>query len=348
MQFGLYAPVPHVTVGSAEIARSVREAGGPLPAGGLDQQFLLSRTVLLAADRAGFDIVLFAERHLGTDLEAWMLAGAIGPMMQRTRAMVAVHPGLWSPQLIAKMASTLDRMAPARMAINLVTGWNVEEARMYGADIMLADDDRYIRAEEFITIVHGMWRETPFSFKGRFYDVDAAELLLKPASPSPPEIFTASRSPRGLDMVARVADWWFLDFDKTARSTADVEESLRRSIDAVGVRAAKLGRRVRFAFNPFIAFGPSRDAAIAEARRLLTPAEPDADIRKLENRIGPAMMAGCVGHPDQVRAQLDKYHAMGIELFLLKFPPTAERVEEIRRQVIEPMRRQLGKVATSR
>ena len=338
MLFGLYAPVPHVTVGSSKIARSVREAAGPMPPGVLDQQYLLSREVLLAADRAGFDIVLFAERHLGTDLEAWMLAGAIGPQMSRARSMVAVHPGLWSPQLIAKMAASLDRMCPARMAINLVTGWNVEEARMYGADIMLADDDRYIRAEEFVEVVRGMWAETPFSFTGRFYSVDKAELLLKPASRAAPEIFTASRTPRGLDMVARLADWWFLDFDKAARSTAQVEDSLRRSIAGVGERAARLGRRVRFAFNPFIGFGPSRDAAIGEARRLLTPAEPDADVRKLENRIGPAMMAGCVGRPDEVRAQLERYMAMGIELFLFKFPPLVTQVEAIRAEIIEPLR----------
>lgn len=338
MKFGLYAPVPHVTVGSPEIARSVREAGGPLPDGVLDQQYALSRDVLLAADRAGFDIILFAERHLGTDFEAWMLASAIAPMTKQIRAMVAVHPGLWSPQLIAKMATSLDRMTPGRMAINLVTGWNVEEHRMFGGDTLPDSDDRYVRAEEFIEVVRGMWRETPFTFKGRFFDVDAAQLLLKPATATPPDIFTASRSPRGLDMVARAADWWFLDFDKAARSTAEVEDSLKRSIDGMRERMTKLGRTVRFAFNPFVAFGPSRESAEANARRLLTPAEPDADIRKLENRIAPAMMAGCVGPPEDVCAQIAKYHAMGIELFLLKFPPTVGHVEEIAREVIGPMR----------
>ena len=43
---------------------------------------------------------------------------------------------------------------------------------------------------------------------------------------------------------ARIADWWFLDYDKSARSTVEVEESLQRSIAAVSERAARLGRRV--------------------------------------------------------------------------------------------------------
>ena len=338
MQFGIYAPVPHVTVGSTEIAAAVREAAGPLPPGTLDRQLVLSRDVLGAADRAGFHIILFAERHLGTDLEAWMLASAIGTMTTRIRSLVAVHPNLWSPQLIAKMATTLDRMTPGRMAINLVTGWNVEEHRMFGGGDIAYTDDRYVRAEEFIAVLRGMWAETPFTHKGRFFDVDAAQLLLKPATPTLPEIFTASRSPRGLDMVARTADWWFLDFDKAAATTAEVMASIRCSIDIMNERTARLGRQVRYAFNPFIAFGPSREAAMANARRLLTPDIPDADIRKLEGRIAPAMRAGCVGTPDQVREQLLAYHALGIELFLFKFPPTVAHVEEIRREVIVPLR----------
>ena len=346
MQFGIYAPVPHVTVGSAEIAHAVREAAGPLPAGAVDRQLEVSREVLGAADRAGFDIILFAERHLGTDLEAWMLACAIGPQLGPTiRTMVAVHPGLWSPQLIAKMASSLDRMCPGRMAINLVTGWNVEEHTMFGGDALLHNDDRYVRAEEFVEVVRGLWRQTPFTHKGHHYDVDAARLLSKPAGASPPEVFTASRSPRGLDMVARIADWWFLDYDKSARSTAEVEDSLGRSIAGMNERAARLGRKVRYAFNPFIGFGPTREAAIAEARRMLTPDIPDADRIKLDFRTAPAMMAGLIGTPDEVRAQLRRYAAMGIELFLFKFAPTVAMVEAVRREVIEPMRKEAaGKI----
>ena len=91
--------------------------------------------------------------------------------------MPAVHPGLWHPTLIAKMAACLDRLTTGRSAINLVTGWNEVEARMYGGDILLHEDDRYIRAEEFVRCMRGMWSETPFSFDGRFYQVKESQLL---------------------------------------------------------------------------------------------------------------------------------------------------------------------------
>jgi alkanesulfonate monooxygenase SsuD/methylene tetrahydromethanopterin reductase-like flavin-dependent oxidoreductase (luciferase family) len=184
-----------------------------------------------------------------------------------------------------------------------------------------------------------MWTQTPFSFDGRFYKVRESQLLLKPATPHPP-IFTASRSERGLEMIARHADWWFLDYDKSAADLAGVEDSLRGSIAGMNERAAKYGRKVRFAFNPFIALGDSDEAALERAKKLLTPDEPDADVRKMMSRVGPAMKSGCIGRPEKVCEQLCKYLDMGIELFLLKFVPTVEEVHTIGEEVIAPLRRQ--------
>lgn len=338
LQFGMFAPVPHITVGSRAMTHAVACAAAPLSEGAIDPAYVLARDVLAAADRAGFDLVLFAERHLGTDLEAWVLAGAAAGYTERIKLLVAVHPGLWAPQLIAKMTVSLDRMAKGRAAINLVTGWNVAEARMYGGDVMLEDDTRYRRAEEFVHVLRGMWRGGPFSYRGRFYTVDDARLLIRPATSMLPEIFTASRSPAGLDMVARVADWWFLSFDKAAATTEAMMESIARSIADMRERAARLERTVRIAFNPFVAFGPTREVAMERAARLLIPDEPDPDLRKMASRVGPSMRAGCIGTPAQVRAQLERYHAMGVDLVLVQYVPSVENAEEIGAELIARLR----------
>ena len=336
MQFGLYAPVPHVTVGSEAIVLSIAGALRPLPLGTVDPQIELAKRALLAADAAGFDIILFAERHRGPDLEAWILAAAISSWTKRIKSMTAVHPGLWHPTLIAKMAASVDRITPGRSAVNLVTGWNEAEARMFGGDVLLNNDDRYVRAEEFVEVLRGMWARTPFSHKGRFYDVQDAELLLKPAGNI--EIFAASRSSRGLDMVARTADWWFLDFDKDATTPAEVAASLRRTIEDMDARAARHGRKVRYAFNPYIAFGASQEAAQRQAEKLLLAAAADADRSRMMDYIGPAMRAGCIGPPAQVREQLQLYADMGVELFLFKFVPRVEDIHAIKEEVIVPLR----------
>jgi FMNH2-dependent dimethyl sulfone monooxygenase len=339
MQFGLYAPVPHVTAGAKEIEQSIANALLPLPPMEVDPAFDLAKRVLCAADRAGFDIILFAERHLGADFEAWILAAAISSWTTRIKTMTAVHPGLWHPTLVAKMASSLDRLTLGRTAINLVTGWNVEEHRMFGGDVLLENDDRYVRAEEFVDVLRGMWSTSPFTYRGKFYQVEAAQLLLRPATARPPEIFTASRSPRGLDMVAKTGDWWFLDYDKDADTVQQVMDSLRRSIEVMDRTAARYGRKVRYAFNPFIAFGPSVEEAKESATQLLVTNGSEAEARKVMTRIvAPAMKAGCVGPPEQVREQLLAYRDMGIELFLFKLAPSEEQIAAIKEEIILPLR----------
>lgn len=103
MQFGLYAPIPMATVGSPEVAKAITEALAPLPEGRLDAQFDLGVDLLLAADRAGFELALFAERHLGNDIAAWVMASAIGSRLNRIRPLVAVHPGLWDPVMVSTL-----------------------------------------------------------------------------------------------------------------------------------------------------------------------------------------------------------------------------------------------------
>jgi FMNH2-dependent dimethyl sulfone monooxygenase len=245
------------------------------------------------------------------------------------------------------MASSLDRLTPGRMAINLVTGWNVEEHHMFGGDTLLNNDDRYVRAEEFIEILRGMWSSTPFSYSGRFYTVGGAQLLLKPATPNFPEIFTASRSPRGLDMVAKIGDWWFLDFDKDAETVQDVMDSLQRSIDAMDRKVANYGRKVRYAFNPFVAFGDSVADAKANATRLLVSDGSEAEMRKITQRLAPAMKAGCIGPPQLVREQLRAYHEMGIELFLFKLVPNLEQIAMVQEEIIDLFRRKADQMSAA-
>jgi dimethylsulfone monooxygenase len=338
MQFGLYAPIPMATVGSPEIAQAVSEALAPLPDGRLDAQFDLSVELLLAADGAGFELCLFAERHLGNDVAAWVLASAIGSRLSRIRALVAVHPGLWDPVMVAKLAVSLDRVCRGRVALNIVNGWFDEEFRMFGGTV-LQGEERYQRTSEFIEILRGLWTQESLSYVGKHYRVDRAQLLLKPASPTPPEIYSVSRSDRGRDFIAGHCDWWFIDYPKKADS---VDEALRGLEDAVADmnrRTKRTGRKVRYALNPFVALGRSeQDAFEATIKRILAY-DPDPDTRKIEHRMLPATKLGCIGSPESVRRQLQRFEQLGIELVLCKIIPTADNVRRLGEEIIAPMQR---------
>jgi FMNH2-dependent dimethyl sulfone monooxygenase len=218
MQFGLYCPIPMATVGSPEVAQAAADALGPLPAGQRDLQFEIAVDLLTAADKSGFNLCLFAERHLGHDLAAWVTASSLGSRLDNIRALTAVHPGLVDPVMIAKLAASLDRIVRKRMAINIVNGWFDEEFVMFGGKV-LQGEERYERAVEFIDILRGLWTNETFTLHGKHYHIDKAQLLLKPASPTPPEIFSVSRSDRGRDFIADHCDWWFIDFPKEAETT---------------------------------------------------------------------------------------------------------------------------------
>ncbi len=336
MQFGLYAPIPMATVGSPEVAQAVTEALAPLPPGRLDAQFDLGVELLQAADDVGFELVLFAERHLGYDLSAWIMASAIASRLKRIRALVAVHPGLWDPVMIGKLAVSLDRICRGRMAINVVNGWFDEEFRMFGGTV-LQGEERYRRTTEFIDILRGLWANETFSYDGQFYKIDKGQLLLKPASPALPEIYSVSRSDRGRDFIAAHCDWWFVDFPKTAETTDDTVRGIEDAIADMNRRTAALGRKVRYALNPFVALGKNQQEAFDKTLQQIFAFDPDPDTRKIESRMLPATKAGLIGAPDAVLRQLRRFENLGIELILCKMIPNVDNIRHIAGEIIAPM-----------
>jgi FMNH2-dependent dimethyl sulfone monooxygenase len=336
MHFGLYAPIPNVALGSRQIAQSIAEALKPLQPGQRDLQFDHCADVIKAAETAGFDICLFAERHLGSDMTAWVLASGVAPRLESMRVLVAVHPGLWDPVITAKLAVSLDRMCKGRMALNIVNGWYDEEFKMFGG-MMLQGEERYQRTSEFINILRGLWTQDVFSFTGQHYKVDKGRLLLKPATEAPPEIFSVSRSDRGLNFIANYCDWWFIETPANVSSNDEFLRDIEKSIKDMTRRMSSAGRKVRFAFNPFLALGESEEAAFAATLHQIEAYNPNSDPRNVEQRMLPATRAGCIGPARKVLEQLRRFSDMGVELMLCKLISTVENVELIGRDVIEPL-----------
>lgn len=335
MQFGLYAPIPMATVGSPEAVAAAREAQQPLADGLRDKQFDHSLELLLEADRSGFDLCLFAERHLGCDLAAWTLASAIASRFDRMRALVAVHPGLVDPVMIAKLSVSLDRMCKGRMALNIVNGWYEEEFRMFGGTV-LEGDARYKRAGEFIDILRGLWTNEEVTLVGDHYKLERGRLLLKPATFRPPEIFSVSSGDKGRDFIAEYCDWWFINYPKSAESPDDVLRGVEDCINDMERRASRFGRKIRYGMNPFVAIGRTEDEAIDTAVQKIFENDPDPDPRKIKLRMMPATKAGLMGPVDQIRKQMRRFGELGLELILCKMIPTPENIRRIGDEIVIP------------
>lgn len=337
MQFGLYAPIPMVTVGSAQSAQAVREALAPLPDNRRDAQYDLTLDILLEADQCGFDLALFAERHLGHDMAAWVMASAVAPRLQNIRALVAAHPGLWDPVMVAKLVASLDRICVKRVALNIVNGWFDEEFTMFGGTL-LQGEPRYQRTQEFISIMRALWAEESLTFKGAHYSVENARLLLKPAGAALPEMFSVSRSDRGRQFIAEHCDWWFIDYPKEAETTDQVLAAIEVAIEDMNRRTRASGRKVRYALNPFCALGSDPADALKSTVEQILRYDNEPDNRKVEKRMLPATRAGCVGTPKAVLRQVKRFEEIGIELLLLKVIPTVENVRTIGREIVQASR----------
>lgn len=288
------------------------------------------------ADTIGFDLVLFAERHLGYDFSAWLLASAIGPRLNHMRSLVAVHPGLWDPMMVAKLVVSLDRMCPGRVALNVVNGWFDEEFRMFGGTV-LQGEPRYRRTIEFIDILRGLWTNETFSYDGEFYKLDNGKLLLKPASPTLPEIYSVSTSDRGRDFIAEHCDWWFIDMPKKTETIDDTVRGIEANIADMQRRIAQTGRKVRFAMNPFVALGKNLDDALEATIKQILASDQDHDRHKIETRMLPATKAGLIGSPDAVLRQLRRFESLGVELVLCKMVANVDNIRHIAEEIIAPM-----------
>lgn len=335
-----------VTVGSPEVAQAVTEALQPLPAGRRDAQYDHGEEMILAAEKAGFELCLFAERHLGHDLSAWVMASAIAAQFETMRALVAVHPGLWDPALIARMTVSLDRISRGRVALNVVNGSHDDEFRMFGGTV-LEGEPRYKRAEEFITILRGLWSNETFSFAGDHYKIEAGKLLLKAATPTPPEIYSVSKGDRGRDFIAEYCDWWFVDQPKDVTSIDDFLRGTETSIADMERRCQRTGRKMRYGLTPFLALGETRESALDDAVTQIFKFDPGADRRMIEKRMVPATRAGCVGPASEVLAQLRRFEDIGAELVLCRLVSSTENMRRIGEEIITPMRRAERRMAVA-
>jgi FMNH2-dependent dimethyl sulfone monooxygenase len=186
--------------------------------------------------------------------------------------------------------------------------------------------------------MRGLWTHEKFSYAGQFYKVDNGQLLLKPASPAPPEIYSVSRSDRGRDFIAQHCDWWFVDYPKTADTTDAVLRGIEDAIADMDRRTKQLGRRVRYALNPFLALGANEQEALDATIKRIFAFDPDPDTRKIESRMLPATKIGCIGSPESILRQIKRFDELGIELMLCKIIPTIENVQRIGEEIIAPAR----------
>ena len=196
-----------------------------------------------AAEEVGFDTIWLGDHLLYRDAdgsergpwEVFTMLAAIAASTSRIRlgplvAATAFH----APQMLAKMAATVDEISGGRLILGLGAGWNEVEFAAFGFPF----DHRVSRFEEAFTIIRTLLREGRIDFEGRYFRARDCALLPEPARAGGPPLMVGSSGPRMLEITLPHVEQWNTWYRQTNNSPAGLEPMLR-DVDAI---CRKVGR----------------------------------------------------------------------------------------------------------
>ncbi|WP_043663126.1 pyrimidine utilization protein A [Streptomyces xylophagus] len=210
--------------------------------------FDLNKAIVQKAEEHGLDFALSMIKLKGFggetefwdhNLESFTLMAGLAAVTERIKLYASTPILVLPPAIVARMATTIDSIAPGRFGINIVTGWAPGEYSQMG--VWPGDahfGNRYARAAEYVTVMKELWSEGVSNFKGEFYEMDDCVLSPRPAD-GHIDIVAAGQSPTGIRFAAEHAEYNFIlgSGVNTPLALSDTTASL---VDA----AAETGRDV--------------------------------------------------------------------------------------------------------
>ncbi len=308
------------------------------------------KQIAVAADTQGYDGVLLPTGRSCED--AWVVASSLIGATKNLKFLVAIRPGLSSPGLSLRMASTFDRLSNGRLLVNVVTGGDQGELE---ADGVFADHtERYEITDEFLRVwraaLSGEGGDKGYTFEGKHIQVKGAKTLYPPVQkPYPPLYFGGSSEPAH-ELAAEQVDV-YLTWGEPPAAVAEKIADMR-------ARAARHGRTLRFGIRLHVIVRETNEAAWKAADELISHLDDDiiakaqASFAKMDSvgqqrmaalhggkrdrlEVSPNLWAGVglvrggagtalVGDPETVAARMHEYAALGIDTFIMSGYPHLE------------------------
>src|SRR5262247_1442761 len=262
------------------------------------------------AEAGLFDAIFLADQlALGDDiahgprtaLEPLTVLAALAVSTCRIGLIATASTTYTEPFNLARQFASLDHISCGRVGWNIVTSWLAPAARNYGGTAQVSHAERYARAEEFLTVVKGLWdswaddaelddrasghyanpaRIRPLNHVGPYYRV-AGPLNLPRCPQGRPVLVQAGSSDTGRRFAARHAEAVF---------TAHMEKATAQAFYTdLKVLVATEGREPNHVLilpglSPMIA------STEAEAQRLAREvnelSDPEVGRKRLSGRFG--------------------------------------------------------------
>ena len=202
-------------------------------------------------------------------LDPSIVAASIGAVTSKLGVAITKSATYFHPYELARIFASLDHITQGRVAWNIVTSLSQAEAQNFGFDDHVGHDERYVRAEEFVSTAIKLWSSWDadavtadkesgvWADPSKIHTVDHEGThyrtrgpLNQPRSPQHrPVLIQAGSSNTGKDFAARWAEAIF-EIDPTP-------EGRRAYYDDVKSRAVNFGRNpdhvnIFPSFIPFI------------------------------------------------------------------------------------------------
>ncbi|HEV8679853.1 MAG TPA: LLM class flavin-dependent oxidoreductase [Stellaceae bacterium] len=262
------------------------------------------------AERALFDSVFFADQlALGGDvaqaprtwLEPITVLAALATVTSRVGLIATASTTYTEPFNLARQFASIDHMSNGRAAWNIVTSWLATAAENYGGAGQVSHADRYVRGEEFMTVVKALWdswaadavvdnRETgiyaradrirAIKHRGDFYQV-TGPLNLPRCPQGRPVLVQAGSSDTGRQFAARHADAVF-----TAHMATSTAQEFYADLKRLAAAEGRVPEEVLIlpGLSPMIA--GTEAEAVRLAREVNDLTNPEVGRKRLSGRFG--------------------------------------------------------------
>lgn len=267
-----------------------RPWAGPAPTSWTDGQFYVD--MARALERSAIDLIMLEDssvvpENFGGSTTAEFqattkapkhdplpLAAAISQATERLGIVTTMSTSLYPPHRLAQLQASLDQLSDGRAGWNIVTSFEDLAAQNVGLDTLWEHDERYARAEEFVSLVDRMWMGGDrIRFHGTYFDADV------PGTASPvqsrPVLCQAGGSSSGMDFAARWADL-IVSVPSGVEAMRAYRDGIRDRITAVSGDADRC--KVLYMITPIIG-ATQAEAEAEEARRYA--ASTDNFLRRL-------------------------------------------------------------------
>lgn len=306
------------------------------------------KDLTLRAENLGFDLTLVPELYLNDIkghkapcLDAWAIATALASITQKIEILAALRPQYHQAATTAKELTTLAQISNNRFSINLVSAWWEEEARQFGIDFK-AHDDRYTFLSEYAKVLKGFWSESPFSFKGKYFEFK--DSFNEPKPSKNPLIYAGGESQTGRNAITQFADFYLMH----GGSVAEVEMKIK---DMKARRAkAGLAEFKGFGMAVYIIARDSEEEALKELKRITSIKDEqayansykdftnnsnlDVELSKEEYSVSNrGLRPRLIGTPAQIAAKIKEYERAGLDLMIIQCANMKEELEYIAKEV---------------